>query len=85
MRIAGGSKKGFLLKSPKVADVRPTTDMIKEALFNILQPVSGKTFLDVFAGTGSVGIEALSRGAAHVCFVDLNRQAVETIRSNTRI
>lgn len=84
MRIVGGSKKGFLLKRPKSAGVRPTTDMIKEALFNILQSISGKTFLDVFAGTGSVGIEALSRGASLAVFVEKNVDLARSIRDLVR-
>ena len=84
MRIAGGSKKGFQLKSPKVADVRPTTDMIKEALFNILPPVAGKTFLDLFAGTGSVGIEAHSRGASMAVFIERHGELVSSIKDHIR-
>jgi 16S rRNA (guanine966-N2)-methyltransferase len=80
MRIVGGSKKGFLLKKPKSADVRPTTDMIKEALFNILHSVSGKTFLDLFSGTGSVGIEALSRGASLVVFIERKKDLARSIK-----
>ena len=80
MRIIGGSKKGFPLKHPKAANVRPTTDMIKEALFNILQPIEGKTFLDLFAGTGNVGIEALSRGASQVVFIEKNIGLARSIK-----
>ena len=62
---------------------RPITDRVKEALFNILaKDIPGSTFLDLFGGTGSVGIEALSRGAAFVRFIDLNRPAVNVIRAN---
>lgn len=84
MRIIGGAKKGFLLKRPKAAEVRPTTDMIKEALFNILHPVSGKTFLDLFAGTGNVGIEALSRGASMVVFLEKNKDLARSIKDLTQ-
>jgi 16S rRNA (guanine966-N2)-methyltransferase len=80
MRIIGGFKKGFPLKRPKAANVRPTTDMIKEALFNILHPINGKTFLDLFAGTGNVGIEALSRGAAQVTFIENNKDLARSIK-----
>lgn len=80
MRIIGGSKKGFPLKHPKAAHVRPTTDMIKEALFNILHPIEGKTFIDIFAGTGNVGIEALSRGASQVAFIEKNKDLARTIK-----
>ncbi|NLN59441.1 MAG: 16S rRNA (guanine(966)-N(2))-methyltransferase RsmD [Deltaproteobacteria bacterium] len=79
MRIIGGSQRGFLFKTPKGVHVRPTTDMIREALFNILQPVSGKTFLDTFAGTGGVGMEALSRGAAQVVFLEKKMTLVRSI------
>ncbi len=85
MRIIGGTQKGFPLKRPKAAHVRPTTDMIKEALFNILQPVSGKTFLDVFAGTGSVGIEALSRGASLVVFIEQRHDLAKSIKMLTKL
>jgi len=84
MRIIGGTQKGFPLRRPKSAHVRPTTDMIKEALFNILRPVSGKTFLDVFAGTGSVGIEALSRGASFVIFVEQHHDLARSIQALMR-
>ncbi len=84
MRIIGGTQKGFSLKRPKAAHVRPTTDMMKEALFNILQPVTGKTFLDVFAGTGSVGIEALSRGASLVIFVEQHHDLAKSITALTK-
>ena len=84
MRIVGGSKKGFLLKRPKSSEVRPTTDMIKEALFNILHPIVGKTFLDVFAGTGNVGIEALSRGASMVVFIERKKDLARSIKDLTQ-
>lgn len=65
------------------ASTRPVRDQVKEALFNILAPqVDGSEFLDLFAGTGSVGIEALSRGAARATFVEQNPTAIETIRQN---
>lgn len=84
MRIIGGTRRGFPLKRPKAAHVRPTTDMIKEALFNILLPVSGKSFLDVFAGTGSVGVEALSRGAALVFFIEKQNDLAKSIKALTK-
>lgn len=64
---------------------RPITDKVRQALFNIIGPdVEGAELLDLFGGTGSVGIEALSRGAAFVCFIDLNRQPVATMRANLK-
>lgn len=70
MRVISGDAKGRPLLFPAKSKARPTSDRIKEALFNILAPVSGKLFLDVFAGSGGVGIEALSRGAARAVFVE---------------
>ncbi len=71
MRIITGSAKGARLKTPKGQDTRPTADRIKESLFNILgQMVQGRTVLDIFAGTGNLGLEALSRGAARAVLVD---------------
>ncbi len=82
-RIISGSARGFRLRDVPGDTTRPITDRVKEALFNILAAeVEGASFLDVFGGTGSVGIEALSRGAAYARFMDINRQAVETIRYN---
>lgn len=83
LRIISGSARGFHLRSVPGDSTRPITDRVKEALFNILSTdIKGASFLDVFGGTGSVGIEALSRGAVYARFLDINRQAVETIRYN---
>lgn len=83
MRIIAGSLKGRNLKSPSWEGVRPTSDRLRETLFNILAPrVVGARVLDGYAGTGAVGIEALSRGAAHVTLVDRDRRAVALIRAN---
>lgn len=83
MRIIAGKAKGKKLKAPPGLNTRPITDMIKEALFNIWGPkITGARFLDLFAGSGSVGIEALSRGAAEVLFVDKAAPAVRVIREN---
>lgn len=82
MRIIGGDAKGRRLYSPKNSKIRPTSDGIKESLFNILQEVSGKSFLDLFAGCGNVGLEALSRGAAKVVFVEKSPVMVNAIRRN---
>lgn len=83
MRVIAGKAKGRPLKSVPGDTTRPITDRTKEALFNIIgADIEGASFLDCFAGTGSVGIEALSRGASFVRFYDLNRKAVQTIREN---
>lgn len=83
LRVIGGKARGRRLKSVPGDTTRPITDRVREALFNIISAdIQGATFLDLFAGTGSVGIEALSRGGAYACFVDLNRQPVATIRHN---
>jgi 16S rRNA (guanine966-N2)-methyltransferase len=85
LRVIAGKARGRRLSSVPGTATRPITDRAKEALFDILAPdLPGSSWLDLFAGTGSVGIEALSRGAAFVCFVDKQRQAVETIRSNLK-
>ncbi|MFA4905336.1 MAG: 16S rRNA (guanine(966)-N(2))-methyltransferase RsmD [Candidatus Margulisiibacteriota bacterium] len=82
MRIISGKAKGRKLKSPKPG-TRPLTDRAREALFNILAPrMTDSDFLDVFAGTGAVGIEALSRGARLAIFIEIDRQNVEIIRQN---
>ena len=83
MRIISGSAKGRRLVSVPGPGTRPITDRVKGALFNILgADIEEATFLDLFAGTGSVGLEALSRGASHVVFVDRARKAIETLRRN---
>lgn len=82
-RIIAGSARGIRLKPVPGDTTRPITDRVKEALFNIIGPdIQDASVLDLFGGTGSVGIEALSRGAAFVRFNDLHRQAVTTIREN---
>jgi 16S rRNA (guanine966-N2)-methyltransferase len=83
MRVIAGSAKGRKLKSVPGESTRPILDRIKENLFNILgSQVRESRWLDLFAGTGSVGIEALSRGAAYCLFVDNSRAAIRTIREN---
>lgn len=83
MRVIAGSAKSLPLRTLPGMQTRPTTDRIKETLFNILSPViPGCRFLDLFAGSGAIGIEALSRGAASAAFIDSSRQAVTVIRSN---
>ncbi len=85
-RIISGKARGTRLKMVPGDITRPITDMVKEALFNILgMDIYGATFLDMFGGTGSVGIEALSRGANFCRFIDLHRAAVQTIRANLEL
>jgi 16S rRNA (guanine966-N2)-methyltransferase len=83
LRIIGGKARGRRIRSVPGETTRPITDKVREALFNILGPdIMGASLLDLFAGTGSVGIEALSRGAGYVCFVELNRRPITIIREN---
>src|SRR5262245_52825187 len=83
MRIVAGSLKGRRLDTPTWDGLRPTSDKLRETLFNILAPrIQGARVLDGFAGTGAIGIEALSRGAAHVTFVEQDRRAQALIADN---
>ncbi len=83
MRVIGGTAKGRRVKSFKGQALRPTADRVKEALFNILpHDLSGWKVLDLFAGTGNLTFEALSRGAEHACLVDVSREASKMIRKN---
>ncbi len=83
MRVIGGELKGRRLSAPKGNLLRPTADRVKEALFNILSgSTQGTRFLDLFAGTGSVGIEAISRGAKHTVFVETNPFHLNALRRN---
>lgn len=83
MRVAGGEYGGRRLEVPKSDLIRPTQDRVREALFNMLQgDVPGAEFLDLFAGSGAVGIEALSRGAAHVTFVECQRRHLAVLARN---
>jgi len=83
MRVIAGKYRGRLLRPPKGADMRITLDNVKGALFNILgASVEGVALLDIFAGSGSLGIEALSRGAGDVTFVDSNPKCVKAIEEN---
>ena len=85
MRVITGTARGRKLKTPETYDIRPTTDNVKEALFNILQfDIEGRRVLDLFAGTGQLGIECLSRGAASATFVDRDREAVRIVRENLK-
>ena len=84
MRISGGVSRGLPLTGAAVAGVRPTTERVRSAIFNILQPdqVEGSRVLDLYAGTGSLGIEALSRGAVRADFVERNRRQCRVIQEN---
>jgi 16S rRNA (guanine966-N2)-methyltransferase len=81
IRIIAGLAKGCALEGPGREKIRPTPDKVRQALFNIIDP-AGSAFLDLFAGTGATGCEAISRGAAKVTMVDLSRKAVEIIKRN---
>ena len=85
MRVISGTARGVVLKTPDGLKTRPTADRVKEALFSILQfDLPGKRVLDLFGGTGQLGIEALSRGAASAVFVDEGEQACNLIRENLK-
>ena len=85
MRVISGSAKGIRLASVPGKSTRPITDQVKEALFNIIGPsIVGKTILDLFGGTGAVGIEALSRGAEYAVFLDTNYKAYKIIQQNLK-
>jgi 16S rRNA (guanine966-N2)-methyltransferase len=83
MRVVAGEAKGRKLKAPDTIDTRPIIDRVKTALFDILSTeVEDARFLDLFGGTGSVGIEALSRGAAHATFIEMNYKVLKLLREN---
>ena len=83
MRVIAGEYRSRLLRAPDGIATRPTSDRLRETLFNVLAPrIEGARLLDLFAGSGAVGIEALSRGAAHVTFVERAGPAVKTLRAN---
>ena len=85
MRVIAGKCRSLPLKTVPGMNTRPTTDRTKETLFNILQPyLADCRFLDLFSGSGGIGIEALSRGASFCCFVEQNRQALGCIRENLK-
>lgn len=86
MRVISGSARGRTLKTVKSREVRPTSDRVKESLFNVLAPrVGDALFLDLFAGSGGVGIEALSRGARFCVFVDLSVAHLQMVTENLRV
>ena len=82
MRIVGGTLGGRVLRAPTGASTRPTSEKVREALFSILGPTDGAYVLDLFAGSGALGIEALSRGADHATFVDQSRPALRVLAGN---
>jgi 16S rRNA (guanine966-N2)-methyltransferase len=82
VRVVAGAFKGRQLRAPRGTRTRPTADRVREALFSMLGDLHGARVLDLFAGSGALGIEALSRGAARALFVDRDPQAVATIRRN---
>lgn len=83
MRVIAGTARSLRLKTPEGLDTRPTTDRIKETLFNMLQPyLLDAVFIDLFAGSGGIGIEALSRGARHAYFAENEKKALACIRDN---
>ena len=85
MRIISGKYRARIIKFPKTKLVRPMQDRVRESLFNILTPIiQGSVCLDLFSGSGSLGIEALSRGAEEVTFVDNNRQCINIIKDNLK-
>lgn len=85
MRVIAGTARSLKLKTPEGMDTRPTTDRIKETLFNMLQPyLPGGIFIDLFSGSGGIGIEAISRGAEHAYFVENNKNALACILDNLK-
>jgi 16S rRNA (guanine966-N2)-methyltransferase len=82
MRVIAGSRKGHKLVAPRGLDTRPTSDRVRENIFNLVGPVDDAKVLDLFAGSGALGIEALSRGAASAVFVENDADAVRTIERN---
>jgi 16S rRNA (guanine966-N2)-methyltransferase len=82
VRIIAGTRKGHRIQAPKGTDTRPTGDRVREAAFNLIGPVDGADVLDLFAGSGAMGLEALSRGAARVTFVESDRDACRAIDAN---
>ena len=85
MRVITGTARGRRLKTPEGMDIRPTTDNVKESIFNIIQfDIEGRRVLDLFAGTGQLGIECLSRGAREVVFIDQSRDAVKIVKDNLK-
>jgi len=84
VRVVAGSRKGHRIDAPKGVVTRPTSDRVREAVFSILGSVEGARVLDLFAGSGAMGLEALSRGAAGCVFVESDRQAARVISRTSR-
>lgn len=83
MRISGGFARGLTIKVPRISDIRPTQEVVRQATFSMLaERVVGATVLDLYAGSGSYGLEALSRGATNATFVDTNIESIRAIKSN---
>jgi 16S rRNA (guanine966-N2)-methyltransferase len=82
MRIIAGTHRGHRIAAPRGRDTRPTSDRVRENAFNLIGPVDGASVLDLFAGSGAMGLEALSRGAASAVFVESDRDACRTINAN---
>ena len=82
MRIISGEKRGHRIAAPKGESTRPTSDFVRETAFNLIGPVDGATVIDLFAGSGAMGLEALSRGAESAVFVESDRDACRTINAN---
>lgn len=85
MQIVGGKFRGHKINAPKTSSTRPTSSRLREALFNIVQSyIDEASFLDLYAGSGAMGLEALSRGAAKATFVDNNKEAISCIQANAK-
>jgi 16S rRNA (guanine966-N2)-methyltransferase len=82
MRIIAGSRKGHTIAAPRGRDTRPTSDRVRENVFNLVGPLDGATVLDLYAGSGALGLEALSRGAVRAVFVERDADAARTIERN---
>lgn len=85
MRIIAGEKRGMIFLSPKTSGTRPVTDRVKESIFNVLQKydtMEGKWVADLFCGTGSMGLECLSRGAEHIVFVEQDQKVIDILKKN---
>jgi 16S rRNA (guanine966-N2)-methyltransferase len=82
MRIIAGTRRGHRIVAPKGRETRPTSDRVRENAFNLIGPVDGADVLDLFAGSGALGLEALSRGAASATFVDSDRDACRAVNAN---
>jgi len=82
VRIIAGSRKGHTIAAPRGVDTRPTSDRVRENVFNLVGPLDGATVLDLYAGSGALGLEALSRGATRATFVEVDPDAARTIERN---